>query len=159
VITFERMKAAFERLAAHYKVLSPVVAPALPTDPCDFTDPPHVRIKLDQECDRDYQVRHLFGHYLADLHGIEDGRHSDDVADVVARMVEEAHRGFHLAGIEKERAQSWIEQHKKDHPMKHTGAVGGRWSYTFTPTGIGTIVVVRCCACGAEKDVTNYEGW
>lgn len=159
MITFEQMKAELQRLAAHYKVLPPVVAPALPTDPCDFTDPPHVRINLKQECDRDYQVRHLFGHYLADLHATEDGRYSDDVADVVARMIEDTYRGFHLVGVERDRAEAWKKQHEKEHPMKHTGAIGGRWAYAFNPTGIGTIVTVRCTCCGAEKDVTDYDGW
>jgi hypothetical protein len=91
VKTFEEMKATFEGLAKHYRVLPPIVAPALPTDPCDLTDPPYVRINLRQKCDRDYQVRHLFGHYLADLHAVEEGsRYSDDVADVIAQMVEES---------------------------------------------------------------------
>lgn len=86
--TFEEMKLAFEQLADRYHVLPPVVSPALPEDPCDVTDPPFVRINLRQECDRDYQVRHLFGHYLADLHATEDGRYSDDVADVIAWLLQ-----------------------------------------------------------------------
>ncbi len=38
-------------------------------------------------------------------------------------------------------------------------AIGGRWSYTFTPTGVGTVVKVTCGICGAYHDVTDYESW
>lgn len=87
---FDLAKAHFEALCRQFGLEVPDVRPALPTDPCDVTDPPHVRINLRQRCNRVYQVRHLFGHYLADLHMVEDGRYADDVADVVAKMLDEA---------------------------------------------------------------------
>ncbi len=86
---FEKMARHFERLCWQYGIPVPDIRPALPTDPCDFTDPPYVRINLRQECDRVYQIRHLFGHYLADLHLVENGRWADRVADVVAEMLDE----------------------------------------------------------------------
>lgn len=95
-MTFEEMRAAFEELCRYYDVPVPTISPALPDDPCDVTDPPFVRINLRQDCERLYQVRHLFGHYLHDLaywdpEGLDRAPYSDVVADVVARMIEESH--------------------------------------------------------------------
>ena len=87
---FDHMKRYFTELCERFGLKVPDIQPALPADPCDVTDPPYVRINLRQTCDRDYQVRHLFGHYLADLHAVEEGRYSNDVADVVARLIAEA---------------------------------------------------------------------
>lgn len=86
---FEKMQRHFEALCWQYGIPVPDIRPALPTDPCDVTDPPYVRINLRQKCDRTYQVRHLFGHYLADLHAAEGGRWADRVADVVSEMLDE----------------------------------------------------------------------
>ena len=93
---FDHMKSYFTELCEHFGLVVPDIRPALPADSCDVTDPPHVRINLRQACDRGYQVRHLFGHYLADLHATEEGRYSNDVADVVARLIEEAVGGKSL---------------------------------------------------------------
>lgn len=34
-------------------------------------------------------------------------------------------------------------------------SIGGQYTFTFTPTGIGTIVKVKCNACNKEEDITN----
>jgi len=33
------------------------------------------------------------------------------------------------------------------------------WNYTFSPTGIGVIIVVKCGNCNLTKDITNYDMW
>lgn len=38
------------------------------------------------------------------------------------------------------------------------GAIGGRLSYTFNPTGLGVITTVKC-ACGEKLDLTDYDCW
>ena len=38
------------------------------------------------------------------------------------------------------------------------GAIGGRWTYKLTPTGLGTIIVVQCI-CGEEENVTDFNSW
>lgn len=38
-----------------------------------------------------------------------------------------------------------------------TDVSGARLSYTFIPTGLGTIVKVECCICDRELDIT--EDW
>jgi len=88
---YETVKSKFKYLFELYDLPEPkVIRKALKTDPCDVTDPPNeVRINT-QDCDEDYQARHLFGHYLADLHLIDD--QSDVVADIIAEMILEGKR-------------------------------------------------------------------
>jgi hypothetical protein len=43
-------------------------------------------------------------------------------------------------------------------PMRYHGAIGGALTYSFAPTTLGVVVKVTC-ACGAEVDVSDYEGW
>lgn len=38
----------------------------------------------------------------------------------------------------------------------YVGAIGGSLTYTFTPTGIGTITKVSC-ECGSILDLTDYN--
>lgn len=41
----------------------------------------------------------------------------------------------------------------------YLGAVGGVFTYTFTPTGIGTVIRVVCSYTKAELDVSDYDSW
>lgn len=59
----------------------------------------------------------------------------------------------------------WINNHKckftydpDKNPFPPTGAIGGGLTYSFTPTGLGVIIKVKC-ACGEEADVTDYDSW
>lgn len=38
-------------------------------------------------------------------------------------------------------------------------AIGGRFSITFTPTGIGNIIQVRDNQTGKTKDITDVDSW
>lgn len=51
---------------------------------------------------------------------------------------------------------AWQEEHM--HPGEKKGAIGGAWTYSYTPTGLGTVVKVSC-ACGGEIDLTDYDSW
>lgn len=42
---------------------------------------------------------------------------------------------------------------------KHPTAIGGNISYKFTPTSVGTAVVIKCFCCGEEKNITDYDCW
>ena len=39
------------------------------------------------------------------------------------------------------------------------GAAGGRVSIEFTPTGIGTVVILKDNGTGKTYDITNFESW
>lgn len=70
---------------------------------------------------------------------------------------EEYRRGFPISEKEMESIHAWKQKHDEEvHGYKTAeqrlnagGAVGGRYSYIFTPTSIGTSGVIRCL-CGAE---------
>jgi hypothetical protein len=70
---------------------------------------------------------------------------------------------FDLIGDELQKYQSWNAEHNKtcpyyddgSSPAPKIGAIGGRITF---PTGVGTIVVVRC-ACGEEINVTDFDNW
>jgi hypothetical protein len=86
--SYETIKFEFERLCIAHSIDVPDISPAYDTDKCDTTDPPnYIRIK-EQSCDSTYQARHLFGHYLSDLHAMDD-EHSDIVADIIAKLIGE----------------------------------------------------------------------
>jgi hypothetical protein len=65
---------------------------------------------------------------------------------------------FSLSKKEQAKADRWMKQHRKIHGYGKDGASGGRWSFEFTPTGLGTVVIVKC-ACGKQKDLTDFSNW
>ena len=42
---------------------------------------------------------------------------------------------------------------------RYTGAIGGRFTYCYTPTSIGTIVKIKDNLDGDELDVSDYDSW
>ena len=68
--------------------------------------------------------------------------------------------------VELERYAEWGEEHDKTcvyyddgtQAESPQGAIGGRLSFCFTPTGVGTAIVIKC-ACDEEVNVTNYGEW
>lgn len=74
---------------------------------------------------------------------------------------------FSIQGKEKENFENWFAPHKKlcrfwqvdenGFPDVNS-AIGGAFSFTFTPTGIGTGVDVKC-VCGETCDLTDYNSW
>lgn len=72
---------------------------------------------------------------------------------------------FKLLDDEEERATTWMKGHipsckyyDKDRGIQYVGAMGGAFSYKFTPTSLGTIVSVEC-ACGESEVVTSFDDW
>lgn len=52
----------------------------------------------------------------------------------------------------------WAAEHYPVCPIKYAGAIGGRFTYQFTPNSIGEVCKI-VCACGAEHDATRYDWW
>ena len=53
--------------------------------------------------------------------------------------------------------KEWNNIHKCE-LKNYSGAIGGRLTYSFTPTGLGLVTKVKC-ACGEFIDLTGYESW
>lgn len=45
------------------------------------------------------------------------------------------------------------------HTVVSTGVIGGQFSYSYTPTTLGTVIVIRDNISGETKDITNYSLW
>jgi hypothetical protein len=72
---------------------------------------------------------------------------------------------FGLDEQQQQKFAEWNRNHKKEckffqneDGIEQCGAIGGRLTYSFTPTGLGVITKIQC-ACGAEIDLTDVEDW
>ena len=67
------------------------------------------------------------------------------------QMSADYHRGFPISEKEKEAIDAWKLTHEEEAHggNSYSGSIGGRYSYHFVPTSVGTSGVVRC-SCGAE---------
>ena len=80
------------------------------------------------------------------------------------RMQKDYYRGFPISEEEQDRIEEWMNKHDKEVHNAHTlneklrldGCCGGRYSYHFVPTSIGTIGTVKC-SCGAEFTFQDME--
>lgn len=62
-----------------------------------------------------------------------------------------------LNELENWRAHEFCEKHKDC--VSDFGAIGGGFSFIFTPTSIGTIVKIKCEKCGEIVDITDFDSW
>lgn len=44
-------------------------------------------------------------------------------------------------------------------PKKYTGAIGGRFTYSFHPTSLGVIIKVKDETDRTKIDLSDYENW
>ena len=68
---------------------------------------------------------------------------------------------FSLTGEELDKFNEWNRQHKLVCEIVNGdvhAAIGGRLTFSFTPTGLGVGVSVKC-ACGATRDCTDVSNW
>ena len=61
---------------------------------------------------------------------------------------------FKLDPTQIKKLQEWASSYKCT--INDEGAIGGKFTYTFTPNNIGTVEKV-ICACGQEIDITDYD--
>jgi hypothetical protein len=67
-------------------------------------------------------------------------------------------RCYQMSEEEADLAAEFWDEHECRLRGKYRGATGGGNDIIFSPCSIGVGVTVRC-ACGAEKDVTDYSSW
>jgi hypothetical protein len=61
-------------------------------------------------------------------------------------------RQFTLTDEQQKKANAWMDERQK-----YSGAIGGQFSYVFTPTSIGMAVSITD---GKDKlDLTDYDLW
>ena len=64
---------------------------------------------------------------------------------------------FELDEKQIEKFNQWNKAHRKKCDAD-AGAIGGRLTFTFTPTGMGTITEIKCI-CGESINLTDFESW
>lgn len=59
-------------------------------------------------------------------------------------------RGFPISEEESKAIRQWMDNHEKEHSGRH-GCCGGKYTYVFIPTSLGTIGTIKCF-CGESFD-------
>lgn len=79
------------------------------------------------------------------------------------KQYEEWKVGVYARGIEVQKEQyPEPEEHMVwcwEEGFPYTGAIGGQFTFSFTPTSIGVIVVVKDALTGEKIDLTDYSEW
>lgn len=72
-----------------------------------------------------------------------------EVMEENKKLRQDYHRGFPISEEEQKNIDNWIEKHtqEKHGGNRYAGAIGGRYTFKFTPTSIGIIGTIRC-SCG-----------
>lgn len=71
---------------------------------------------------------------------------------------------FYLTPEEVVKAHNWMKAHDKEKHIppgkefRYSGAIGGAYTWSFTPTSLGTVCKVQC-SCGERIDITDYDLW
>lgn len=69
--------------------------------------------------------------------------------------IKEIEMHFDLDEEDKIKFEKWNAVCKKKGCIaKDTSAIGGRLTYSFTPTGLATITTIKCRICKRELDLT-----
>lgn len=91
---------------------------------------------------------------------LKDEHYKDETIQIMKseldKMRRDYWRGFPITEDEEKTIENWKKEHDekvhgytKEMRIKAEGISGGRYSYRFIPTAIGTSGVIRC-SCGAE---------
>lgn len=65
---------------------------------------------------------------------------------------------FEFDADQRKRIDAFIAEHEAIHG-RGSAAIGGRYTYSFTPTSLGMVQRVRCASCNKDLDVSDYESW
>ncbi len=65
-----------------------------------------------------------------------------------------------LSEAETKKAEAFMQEHlHKCCPSKPFTTLGMQFTYTITPGGLGSMVSIKCNACGETEDITCTEDW
>lgn len=62
---------------------------------------------------------------------------------------------FEISKEDEIKILDWMSKLK---PMENVGAIGGAFTYSFTPTGLGIVTTIER-ADGEKLDFTDYDLW
>jgi len=67
---------------------------------------------------------------------------------------------FELTEKEEAVYMKWVKSHKCEYTRNPTlcGAIGGRLTFSFIPTGLGNLKSVQCL-CGDQVTLTDIDNW
>lgn len=65
---------------------------------------------------------------------------------------------FSLSDTQQRQADEWMQQQMTKENV-YMGAAGGRFSFEFTPCGLGILVVVKDNGLKEELNITDFEEW
>jgi len=65
---------------------------------------------------------------------------------------------FTVLDEEENKANKWLLEHKKVCKIKNVGAIGGKYTWSFTQTGLGCITTLKCI-CEEGINLTDFESW
>jgi hypothetical protein len=65
---------------------------------------------------------------------------------------------FSLDKEQQEKLDNWINKQYPD-GLPYSGAIGGQFTYCFTNTGLGQIIVVKDNISGKEINLTDFDNW
>jgi len=65
---------------------------------------------------------------------------------------------FTLTPEQELKASEFQAEREAASPTRST-AIGGRWSYVFSPTSIGVVVEIVDCHDNVKCDLTDYDSW
>ena len=79
---------------------------------------------------------------------------NEEIKELKKRLREESYKnlnGFPITEDELKTINEWKEKHEAEvhNGSSYAGAIGGRYSYHFVPTSIGTSGTIKC-SCGAK---------
>ncbi len=63
---------------------------------------------------------------------------------------------FELSPEQEEKFNKWKAGTE---PFRYAGAIGGRYTYSFTPNSLGTVIKVTDSMTKKEIDLSDYENW
>ena len=66
---------------------------------------------------------------------------------------------FKITGTELDKINEFKKKHKESCACKQNLTLGEYWTYSFIPTGLGSVVSIKCNLCGEEEDVTDVDNW
>ena len=103
----------------------------------------------------------LIDHLRQQIKALESEKWKDEklqeMRKTYEKMQKDYRRGFPISEAEKDKINEWIDNHEKEKHMRPNGskyyfrggAIGGSYTYCFTPTSIGTFGSIKC-TCGEE---------